>query len=266
MLAELPDDMMRLLSETWIESGLRWGELSELRVSDLEVKPRIIAVSRAVVEVNPKYHPTGERFLVKEYPKDKDPRRVKISAQMVGKLDRHIAANRLGPNDLLFGLQQPGAQGPVLRVLPDPDSLGLTEPTSAGRRYRHGTLSGYSAGRCRCRHCKTAYTVYRAQRRAAGQDQPRSRRLRDSDGHIPRDWFRRTIWRPALNAAGIAHRVRPNDLRHAHASWLLAGGADLQVVKERMGHASIVTTEQYLHTLPDTDESALIALDRIRHR
>ena len=55
-----------------------------------------------------------------------------------------------------------------------------------------------------------------------------------------------------------------HDLRHAHASWLLAGGADLQVVKERLGHASIATTERYLHTLPDADDTALDALDRVR--
>ena len=53
-------------------------------------------------------------------------------------------------------------------------------------------------------------------------------------------------------------------LRHAHASWLLAGGADLQVVKERLGHAKISTTEGYLHTLPDADQTALAALDKIR--
>jgi len=46
----------------------------------------------------------------------------------------------------------------------------------------------------------------------------------------------------------------------------LAGGADLAVVKERLGHASIVTTQKYLHTLPDADETALDALAKVRNR
>ena len=41
------------------------------------------------------------------------------------------------------------------------------------------------------------------------------------------------------------------DLRHAHASWLLAGDADIQTVRERLGHASLRATERYLHTLGD---------------
>ena len=57
-----------------------------------------------------------------------------------------------------------------------------------------------------------------------------------------------------------------NGLRHAHASWLLAGGADLQVVKERLGHGSIPTTEKYLHTLPDADDTAVNAFAKIRGR
>jgi len=60
--------------------------------------------------------------------------------------------------------------------------------------------------------------------------------------------------------------VRVHVLRHAHASWLLAGGADPQVVKERLGHASFATTERYLHTLPEADETALDALAAIRNR
>ncbi|MFD0636426.1 hypothetical protein ACFQ9X_37465 [Catenulispora yoronensis] len=44
----------------------------------------------------------------------------------------------------------------------------------------------------------------------------------------------------------------------------LAGGADLQIVKERLGHGSITTTEQYLGTLPGAGDAALSALDAIR--
>ena len=57
-----------------------------------------------------------------------------------------------------------------------------------------------------------------------------------------------------------------HDLRHAHASWLLAGGADLQVVMERLGHRKISTAEKYLHTLPVADETALSALDQMRQQ
>jgi site-specific recombinase XerD len=91
-------------------------------------------------------------------------------------------------------------------------------------------------------------------------------RTRQTDGHLPRDWFRRQLWLPACLAAGIDPPTRLHDLRHSHASWLLAGGADLQVVKERLGHRSIATTEKYLHTLPDADETALAALDRVRSK
>ena len=45
-----------------------------------------------------------------------------------------------------------------------------------------------------------------------------------------------------------------------------AGGADLQVVKQRLGHGSLRTTEKYLHTLPDADETALEALSKMRNR
>lgn len=37
-------------------------------------------------------------------------------------------------------------------------------------------------------------------------------------------------------------------------------------MKERLGHRSIATTEKYLHTLPEADETALEALDRVRKR
>ena len=58
---------------------------------------RILTVSRAVVEVPPDEHPTGGRFLVKDYPKDKEYRRFKLSAQITAKIMVHIEASGLGP-------------------------------------------------------------------------------------------------------------------------------------------------------------------------
>lgn len=152
------------------------------------------------------------------------------------------------------------------RLVVGPETLGLTEPSSAGGRYRHGTLTGHSRGRCRCDYCRDAYAQYRAERRAFGKDNPRRLRPLATDGHIPAQWFRMKVWQPALKAANLETPVRIHDLRHAHASWLPAGGADLQIVKQRLGHASLRTTERYLHTLPDADETALEALAKIRYR
>ncbi len=81
---------------------------------------------------------------------------------------------------------------------------------------------------------------------------------------LSRNTFRTRIWRPAVAASGVDFPVRVHDLRHAHASWLLAGGSDLKSVMDRMGHAQITTTQKYLHTLPDADQKNLDALDRIR--
>ena len=264
--AGLPGDDMRLLVEIAIESGLRWGELTELRPKDIDLGARVLTVSRVVIEVSSKFHPTGGRFLIKHYPKDQEHRQLRLSHQMVRKIEAHIEQHGLSDDDLLFSV--PGErEASVLRVVPDPDTLGMTEPNAAGRRYGHGTLSGYSAGRCRCRRCKDAYAVYRAQRRAGGKDAPRGRRVVNSDGHIPRRWFRDNVWLPARKAARLGTGVKVHSLRHAHASWLLAGGADLETVKERLGHASILTTQKYLHTLPEeADDAALDAFAKVRNR
>lgn len=65
----------------------------------------------------------------------------------------------------------------------------------------------------------------------------------------------------AAEAAGVreheAGRLRFHDLRHSHASWLLAATGDLLLTSKRLGHANVATTQRYAHLLPGRMERAV---------
>jgi integrase len=82
---------------------------------------------------------------------------------------------------------------------------------------------------------------------------------------LSRNNFRTKYWSQAVKGAKVEQKVTFHNLRAAHASWLLAGGADIVVVQERLGHRRIETTQQYTGTLPDAGERALAAFRKIRY-
>jgi hypothetical protein len=213
--------------------------------------------------VSREHHPQGETFLVREYTKNGETRRIKLDRGVVEMVREHVEENSIGPSDLIFPAElvvPPRATKQGLSPAAV-EALGFTEPVR-GRAYKHGTLGGYVTAKCRCAGCKQWAREYgREQMRkrrsaASGVPQRRWAKSRDADELYLDEKVWNRIWTAAVKDSGIPFKPIAYQVRHTHASWLIDAGESPKAVMHRLGQADLRTTARYVHVLDETGESA----------
>jgi integrase len=93
----------QLLIDVAIDTGLRWGELTDLRAGHVVNRtPVYVKVETVVTWPGEQFSTSGDVVERKQYTKGAEDRRVDLGAAVALRLLEHIAAQRLAPDDLLF--------------------------------------------------------------------------------------------------------------------------------------------------------------------
>jgi integrase len=189
---------------------MRFCEAIGLRPADFDFEAGILEVARSVVKVSRQHHPQGKTFLVRDYTKNGQTRRLKLDQAVVELVREHIAEHGICEMEVIFPaeLVVPPRRTKPLLTEEQLRTLGDCEPVD-GRVYAHGTMGGYTQAKCRCAGCRQWAREY-------GRERMRVRRA-----------------------------VTPHTLRHAFITAALDAGVPLRDVQEAASHADPRTTIRY---------------------
>ena len=127
---------------------------------------------------------------------------------------------------------------------------------ATGRSGEHGKAHTYTLG-CRCPYCRNANTEARFWARRAKGAQPAAPWLDpayladrgESIDPVKYHWFSRYVFGAAVRRAELGWNPTFHDLRHGMVSWSYDAGASPAVVQRDAGHASVRTTQGYMHVV-----------------
>lgn len=259
----LPTRAAQVLGTLLVSSGIRFCEAIGLQPDDFDFEAGVLEVARSVVKVSRAHHPQGKTFLVRDYTKNGQTRRVKLDRDVVQLVAAYVSEQGIGPTSVIFPaeLVVPPRRTKDALTLDEIRALGNCNPVR-GRTYAHGTMGGYVQAKCRCAGCKQWAREYgreRMRQRRAGEQgttRPRWEKSRDADEPYldKKIWGR--VWTQAVEESGIPFKPTAYQVRHTHASWLIDAGENPKAVMHRLGQADLRTTSRYVQVLDETGESA----------
>jgi len=268
LCSRLPLESQRLFAEYVISTGKRFCEAISFQEGDLDYRTGMLTVCRSTVEVSRQFHPTGGRFYTRPYTKNGEHRRFKIGRPLVEKIHAHVQKHGMKPGDLVFPVRlfMPNTAWVNTPRYTEEEMLEAGKTTFVspvtGNLVTHCKISTYVKHRCRCGPCVQTYrdhrSAYRVQAMARKGEVTRQRVRRDGNDFIAsNEWSK--IWIPAREAVGVD--VTPYQLRHSHASLLLAHGVPLPDVQARLGHNDLTSTTHYVWALSEESETAATAMN-----
>lgn len=170
-------------------------------------------------------------------------------AEQEAEADRPTAVRLLVLLELLYGSGLRASELVSLPLAAVPRDAPFLTITGKGGQQRMVPVSG------RARHVLSRWLALR------GEGGKHLFPSRAGQGHLTRVRLFQLL-RELAGRAGIdPEKVSPHVLRHAFATHLLEGGADLRVLQTLLGHADIATTQIYTHV----DGARLVALVNARH-